>query len=661
MNLKNRIDRLRSSSGMDFIILLMLCFIPQLIYLTKLGFFWDDWSQLLIHVKYGDDVFWQYFSYDRPGSAWTHILYFPICGSSPVRWHFLFLILKYLLTLVFYKIFQKLFHGEPELSITAAMLFAVCPLFSQQYTAIAYSQHYSDFLLYAVSVYTLIKAAESEKQAGRWFWFFASIISMLAHFSITEYFVFLELMKLPILWICLKNNQENDPAKKSILWCTIPFILFIVYCLLRLNLKHFFPQYNANTPELLFLFLSSPLTGIKHLFRNMTADLSWLFTGFFADIFSFDNLHILTAREIIALFISLALAILSMILNKGKKQIINLTKRNAVMCFILCLVGMVLAILPFWVMDENYLTSGDVPHADRCFMAAMPVYCVLLTLILAFFFPRDTKKFSAAAAVLVFLFIHAQMTVYQRAVVETSSQNSFFQQLGIRIPGVENGTAITDNSIIFPNQGNFSTAAALNILYPNDIDPDGDIPLWIFSYDRRAYQEHGGFHVQKRNYHFNQPPANYIYIDYDNQFSNCLWVFEPEDVDNPHVSDLQKSWIENSNVSRIITDEKFVTDSQIFGKPQSGWCSYYQQASLLRQKEDWSDLENLTQQVLSEGFTPSDIRSNAPFEWWPFIESLVRSGNTEQANILVEEAIRVDGAYSKFFEDRLSAISQRSE
>ena len=131
------------------LVLFLLCLIPEAIFLTRHGFYWDDWSQLLIHRKYGDSFFWNYFVYDRPGSAWTHILFFPICGSSPIKWHLLFILLKYLVTILFWQVFRKLYPTKPFFTDTAAMLFAVCPLFRQEYTAIAYSQHYTDFVLFA--------------------------------------------------------------------------------------------------------------------------------------------------------------------------------------------------------------------------------------------------------------------------------------------------------------------------------------------------------------------------------------------------------------------------------------------------------------------------------------------------------------------------------
>ena len=82
---------------------------------------------------------------------------------------------------------------------------------------------------------------------------------------------------------------------------------------------------------------------------------------------------------------------------------------------------------------------------------------------------------------------------------------------------------------------------------------------------------------------------------------------------------------------------------------------------LLRQKEDWPALNKLTHRVLDEGFLPSDNRSNSPFEWWPFIEGVMRTGEEDLAYELSNSAIREDTAYTGFFENRLSKLKNQTD
>ena len=134
-------------------------------------------------------------------------------------------------------------------------------------------------------------------------------------------------------------------------------------------------------------------------------------------------------------------------------------------------------------------------------------------------------------------------------------------------------------------------------------------------------------------------------------------MFDPGDTDNPHVTDLQRGWIASSNVSRIRTEADLIPDAEVFGKRNDGWCRYYEQAGLLRQKEDWEALAALAHIVLEKGFSPFDSRSNAPFEWWPFIEGLYRTGETDLAEELGRQAVEVDNAYVDFFSGRFTRLT----
>ena len=56
---------------------------------------------------------------------------------------------------------------------------------------------------------------------------------------------------------------------------------------------------------------------------------------------------------------------------------------------------------------------------------------------------------------------------------------------------------------------------------------------------------------------------------------------------------------------------------------------------------------------MSEGFTPSDSRSNSPYEWWPFIDGLLHTGRIGKANELAQESVFADKAYLNFYQKRL--------
>lgn len=654
--MKNAFKRIVTNQAF---LLLLACLLPVALLIGQQGFYWDDWCQLFLHTKYGDGAFWQYFSYDRPGSAWTDILFFPICGDSPLRWHLLTLGLKYCSVVLFLAILRTCFPSKPRLNFIAALLTAVCPLFSQQFISIAYSQHYTDLVLFLLSVLLLLRSVLSENNLRKVLLSLFSLLAMVGHLTVTEYFVPQELLKLPLLWIVFSRIAPAKRLTETIKHWAAHFALLLVYCVLRLNIIRFFPAYSADEPELLLSLKANPFSAIRMLIRNAAADTLYPFTGFISKLFDFDLLNITTGRSLLCLGIAFifALAVCFGIRHSG---MIDEEQHHTLRLVFLGFCGIILGIAPFWVINETYLLSDDMPHADRCFMAALPWFCLILSAVLCFLFNESSKP-AVGTALVVFLFTNGLFTANREAVDLTAEQNHFYHQLAERIPGIEDGTAIVDSAIIFPEQGNFSTASALNVLYPNGIRANGDVPIWVFSYDTRKYSEHGGFHVQKRMWRMNQPPTDYIYIDHDNHFANCVWVFTPEDTDNPHVSELQKGWIENTNLSRINTDAVLTPNSTIFGSEEKNWCWYYQKASLLRQKEQWEDLAALAEEALAAGYSPTDSRANSPFEWWPFVEGLYRSGKTEEAQNLAAEAVSMDHAYQDFYSNRLEKLENQSK
>ena len=664
----------KKTERLFYLTILILCVLPEIIYIGGLGFYWDDWSQLFLHTKFGDTAFPEYYAYNRPLSAWTDMLFFPIFGSSPVKWHLLLLLLKYILCILFYKISALVIPQQKKLSVTASLLFAVCPLFSQSYISIAYTQHFTDFILFALSVYLLLRSVSESRNFLKTAYFLLSVVCTILHLTVTEYFAFLELIKIPLLWYVVKKEKNSGSCLNNIVKYYAPhFFIFILYCLYRLNITKFFPFAGTETPDLLYLFMKSPAAGIRSFLKNASVDMLYPFTHFLSGLFAFNIQSILTATELLMIAISFITACFAFFcltkirvvqeLNQADTDkrsengsTVPASGRKPEIQFILtCLAGIFLGVLPFLIMNENAMNTDDPAHADRTFFAALPFVCLVFTLFLNKFFP-DRKLYAVAAGLTVFLFCHGQMNAYLKAKQFTDEQNSFYQQLSTRIPGIMDGTAIVDDTIIFPDQGNFATASALNVLYPNPIRENGDVPVWVFSYPERLRENHGLFNVKNRVYHFKQPATDYIYIDHDNRYANCVWVFTPEDTDNPHISDLQRGWIEGTSIDRIDSGKAFTLDEKIFGHSENNWCKYYQQASLLLQKEEWDDLSELTDNVLKEGFSPSDSRSNSPFEWWPFIAGLLHNGDYDRAKYLADEAVMTDNAYESFFETRFSAF-----
>jgi len=120
-----------------------------------LGFYWDDWPVIYLTQTEGTSGFWDFYQYDRPFSAWTYIVFAPLLGTSPQAWQIFTLLLRGLTAVFLWESLRLIWPEKPRQLFWVALLFAVCPIFGQQFVAVAYSQHWICYLLYFCSIYFL--------------------------------------------------------------------------------------------------------------------------------------------------------------------------------------------------------------------------------------------------------------------------------------------------------------------------------------------------------------------------------------------------------------------------------------------------------------------------------------------------------------------------
>ena len=599
-----------------FIFLLFgLVFVPFLIYGTRQGFYWDDWAQLLLHEKYGDSNFWTYFAYDRPLSAITHVLFFPILGKSPFVWRFFFTLLRFFCYYLIYRLFSYLFPDYQDICKTAVLLLAVCPLFSQYHISIAYSQHYTDFLFFLVSSLLLLKAIEETNKKRSILYFVFSVVCTILHLAITEYFAVLELLKLMMIAIIMRRKTVYSPQKFHTAFCIV-ILSFISFIAIRLTIRYWDPFFDGNNAEILPLIKDDFLGFVSLAYTNFISDMSVLLSDFWGRLFTIDRKYLFTLSGELMLILAAAFGAIVFFISKDRKDSYTYGLPFPVLFFGLAWV--ILGIAPFWIMGESFFASKDIAHADRCFLAAAPGFCLILSFILTALF-TDKTRYALAAAALTVLFAINLFKTQQDAVYAAEKQTRFYTQIAARIPGFTDKTALVADEPIFPDEGNFATASALNLLYaPDEMALYDDLPVWIFGTYGKSYSADNHFSVRKRNYHTSTDRM--IYIIPEPKYGNCVWILGPDDVDNPYLTDEQRTWAAASDLSLIDTSVSSPWDETIFGNPKESWCVLYQRARLLEQSGKKEELLELTKYV-EEHYSLDKSESNSPIEWEVFLKN----------------------------------------
>jgi hypothetical protein len=621
--------------------LLLVCVLSFGLLIPWLGFYFDDWPVITLARLQPVSAFWKFYSFDRPLSAWTFILTIPLLGTRPIVWHIFTLIIRWLAVVLMWWTLKGIWPRQSRAVTWMAFLFAIYPVFDQQPIAVAYNQHWIVYALFFLSMGLMVQANRRPK------WFFPltglSLLTAAIHMASMEYFIGLELLRPYVLWILLQEKIPNNRQRLSAAlkqWLPYLFILFayVVYRLFFLKLGGADP----NNPELLYNLASQPISASVHLvqiafqdFINLIAS-AWYRT---VDPVNFD----LTDRSVLfSLAISLVSGLLTLLYllrlpdeaNGQSERPSNWVREAALLGILAILLGP----LPVWLTDRQATTSTI--YGGRFALASMFGASMLLIALLEWFSPRRARQ-AIVLGLLVGVAVGFHLrnaTVYYKAWL---SQTQFYWQLHWRAPQIEPSTAILSDNELFPYMGRASTALVLNLLYPPQADPPA-LPYWFFE----LYHDIGTPQAAKlergkeltgefRSFNFTGYSLNSLAIFYKPGAGRCLWVLSPDDVDNPDLSDITRSVLPATNLSRILENPEAdgYPPTTIFGaEPEHTWCYYFERADLARQYGQWEQVVQLGKQAKQKGYSPED-----PQEWIPFIEAYAHTGQWDTALKKTEE------------------------
>jgi hypothetical protein len=98
-------------------------------------------------------------------------------------------------------VFRMIWPQARRQVTTAALLFAVYPVFFKQPIAVAFHQHWTGYLLYFVSLAAMLLSLRSPRR--RMVLVLGSLLAMGMHLAIFEYFAGAELLRPILLWLYL--------------------------------------------------------------------------------------------------------------------------------------------------------------------------------------------------------------------------------------------------------------------------------------------------------------------------------------------------------------------------------------------------------------------------------------------------------------------------
>lgn len=611
--------------------------------IPQLGFYWDDWSKILVSRIWGLQGYWSYYAEDRPLSAWTHILLTPVLGNTPFAWHVFVLLLRWLSACGMWWCLRLLWPKAQREAAFAAFLFLVYPVFKQQAIAVTFHQQWMQYVLFFISIGAMIWAYRC---AHRFYpWTVIALVALLLQLSITEYFVGVELVRPLVIWVMLTASvlslrRRLLTAFKIYLPYLLVLVVYVVWRLFFIQLSSDDP-YRANT---LYAFFESPLTALIDLAKVVVVDSFYVLVASWADALNVGLSNYIPRFVFLVWGIGLVCALLvfaylfklddTPAVDDGENTISWLYQ-----AMVIGLLATLFGCIPAWITGRRVIEDF---HANRYALPAMFGGSLLSVALLEWFCRRKLQKTIALAALIgLAAILHLRVADEYRQIWK--NQLDFYWQLYWRAPYIEPQTAIFSDDELFPNQGRFSTSAAINLLYPQPERAPQLLAYWHFGLrPKLTYAAKNPFDIplytQFRSLVFESTTSNALVVHFDPQRADCLWLLDPtRDMDDPDISSLTRELLQLSKLERI-RDQPVSTQyppPDLFGnRSEQDWCYYYQKAELARQFGQWGQIAELADHVRSQGYCPDDGRYKPPHEWLPFIEGYAHVGRWEDAEEL---------------------------
>lgn len=615
------------------LILLAACVLAFGLFIPQLGYFQDDWNYVYNSYVFGPEGIVDFLNYDgRPFASWVYVLGFSILGYNPIFWHIAALLLRWLTATLIWNILKFIWPNRGWQTLVAALIFTLYPFFTLQPLAVAYSLHWSGYLLYALSVYFMLLALR------RRFWAYSllALLTQVLHLFTLEFYAGIDLLRPVLIWFALSSfNQSSRERFKVTLRQWAPYLaVFILYFIWR-GLIYQAADAERNTPFLLTALFADPVGTLSTTINNVIPDLVLILFSSWYKLIQPGNFDFsVSANLYIFLLSAISFGLFTFFfLQRGFPSEEN--NRSAKHFILVGTIALVLSLLP--VYAGGYVIHTKLEPWNSRFSLGSQLGAALIVTGLVESIVKASKTrwvfLSAVFALLIGWHLHYSND-FRWA---WDKQVNFYRQLYLRAPDLAPNTAILSEGEIFLYMGDYPTAYGINLLYtPKGAGFENSrnanywfFPLAEFHMRLDEYLNGKPFATTRAGAVFEGEPEGSIVISFEPEFGQCLWVMRPEYASSKSLSDSLRQLSSLSHVDRIKQASenidsfllKYLDASQV-----QDWCFYYEKADLAFQYEQWDQVIQLWESAEANGHQPEN-----GFEYLPFIEAYARTGDWETA------------------------------
>jgi len=598
----------------QIIFLLLISMLTHGLFIPWLGLYGDDWSLLWLSYKAGSTAL--FFPANRFLLPYIYSLFSYFLNPVIREWHILFFVIRFLSVLNLRILLKILWPEKKQMWIWIPLLFALYPGSLITYQPITFWTIYLQFSFLFVSFWLMLVAVNQPDK--RWIFISLSVFFAILNLILSEYLYFMELLRIPILFIYFVNRKlDLKETFRKIVKISIPFlIIFMAFSISRLVFhKSASSYYNVDLGN----YFSDPFHTIQHISSKIVADgirsglLAWFKPLFGSELFLYSGLRSILLLLFFTCCTTLIIFFFTTISFNNDEE-----KNTSLNSVFLGVIGLIFAGTPFWIANlpidigiANY-SRFSIPAA---FGSAFLIFGITKLLLRKRLFMNILLSMVCGFAVMM----HLLSANYFRNVWEL--QNRFFWEMAWRIPAVDPGTTFFSNERIIPMVGGNSISAAINWIYMEDGVPIDHIDYYLYYDEGRFFNQF----PQEKDIPFVRSHMAGVFSGNSSQLiafwyqpPACLHIVnEKWDKYNPDIPSHLRKIAENypnEFIRSIGNSEKNLTDNPIFMEENpNNFCYFYQKASLAAENNNWEEVVILWNTSLRENQKPSYALERLPF------------------------------------------------
>ena len=623
--------------------LLILAAITALAYgilAPQLGFYWDDLPIGWICYELGQEALTQYFSTNRPAwGIWYGILT-KLIPYKPLYWQIFALFWRWLTAILFFGILRQLFPARKNLALASALLFLLYTGFNQQFVSFVYGYHFTTYSLFLFSLLAMLWGIKKSH------FIYLGLIASALNLIMGEYFFALDLIRPLLLWIAFNHIADSKQRISRVFSTWLPY--FGVFSLMVLGRAFIFNN-QIYEYSLLAELKTAPLLTIWALIKTIFFSLWTTLIAAWGQAFVLPDFE-LQGKVTITIYLAIIFISFGMVLFAlyKKNNIIaseqKLPHNDALFLIALGIFSALFAGIPFWLIDLPVSLGFPANRSTLPFiLGSVFVLAGVVSLI-----PHKNLRI-AFFAILIAFSAGRQFLWADEFRRDWTVQRNLFWQMSWRIPDLEANTTVLLNEGALKFYADNSLSAPLNWIYAPDATAE-NIPFMLF-YPRTRFGVGGKKLAEnmplKHDFiagEFNGNTSQMLLINFSPP--GCLHIIDPEiDSENKFISDfLLRDAAPFSRPELILEHDlsESVLPEIYSPEPKHGWCYYFQQASLARQRGDWERVVKLSEKAFSSGDHPND-----PTENFVFIEAYAHTNAWGNAEQLSTRAKQVSPSYMK--------------